>query len=97
MLVVFCGGGHVQTEYPGVYPGGNPALACSFPVPWYKKVTRVYFDKKKSIVRKLTTTTTMTMIPNPNHGWSYNTETLFTNRASVIAAGHVGAIGRGDR
>ena len=37
-------------------------------------------------------TTRMTMIPNPNHGWSYNTETLFTNRASVIAAGHVGAM-----
>ncbi len=34
----------------------------------------------------------MAMIPNPNHGWSYNTETLFTNRASVIAAGHVGAM-----
>ena len=32
------------------------------------------------------------MIPNPNPGWSYNTETLFTNRASVIAAGHVGAM-----
>ncbi len=34
----------------------------------------------------------MAMIPNPNHGWSYNTETLFTNRASVIVAGHVGAM-----
>jgi hypothetical protein len=33
----------------------------------------------------------MTMIPNPNPGWSYNTETLLTNRALVIAGGHVGA------
>jgi hypothetical protein len=33
----------------------------------------------------------MTMIPNPNHGWSYNIETLFTNRASVIAELEVGA------
>ncbi len=32
----------------------------------------------------------MTMIPNPNPGWAYNTETLFTNRASVIAELHVG-------
>ncbi len=32
-----------------------------------------------------------TMIPNPNPGWAYNTETLFTNRASVIAALEVGA------
>ncbi len=34
---------------------------------------------------------TMDMIPNPNPGWSYNTETLFTNRASVIAELEVGA------
>jgi hypothetical protein len=33
----------------------------------------------------------MTMIPNPNHGWSYNTGALFTNRASVIAELKVGA------
>jgi hypothetical protein len=32
------------------------------------------------------------MKSNPNPGWSYNTETLFTIRASVFAAGHVGAM-----
>ncbi len=40
----------------------------------------------------MTNTQKSTMIPNPNPGWSYNTETLFTNRASVIAVGHVGAM-----
>jgi hypothetical protein len=48
---------------------------------------------KKSIVSKHTMTmTTSAMFPNPNHGWFHNTEILFTNRASVIAAGHVGAM-----
>jgi hypothetical protein len=32
------------------------------------------------------------MMPNPNPGWPYNSETLFTNRSSVIAAGRVRAL-----
>jgi hypothetical protein len=31
----------------------------------------------------------MTMIPYPNPGWPSNAGTLFTNKASVIVAGHI--------
>ena len=41
---------------------------------------------------KLTTTTTTTMIPNPNPGWCYNTVTLFTSRAAIIAELEVGTV-----
>ena len=32
------------------------------------------------------------MIPNPNHGWGYNTVTRFTSRAAIIAELEVGTV-----
>ncbi len=32
------------------------------------------------------------MIPNPNPGWCYNTVTLFTSRAAIIAELEVGTV-----